>query len=374
MRKVRAAHTLATLHPVAGQAAPAAVGGGGPDQINLTAAGRCRSQAGRIGWEDRIRSCDGIGHVRVIRTHVAGGIDGLHPVAVARGGGETRVAECSTGRRGDLDKVRAARPLAALHAIAGDGYIVGGSSPAEIDLYATDGCGRQVRHIARRSGVGRPGWRDRGGPIGLDLRQSQHAAVDSDFVEQAAERIVAPLVADRHDVGRIIRLQGLRGRGDQGAIHIHPECIGAVGEGHRHMVPVRVGDRAGKGVAGAVGAEGQPVVCIEVEFFASGHPRRSRAFAEEMALAATYHIALGPQFDRKVCGAEVIGGGIGNGDCIVDAVEGQGLAIGGLACDPEGAVDQCADVSGPRRIRQRGPAPFVHPIGGDQTGHTRDRD
>ena len=347
MRKVRAAHTLATLHPVAGQAAPAAVGGGGPAQINLCCTGRCRSQAGRIGWEDRIRSGGGSGHVRVIRTHVAGGIDGLHPVAVARGGGETRVAECSTGRRGDLDKVRAARPLAALHAIAGDGYIVGGSSPAEIDLYATDGCGRQVRHIARRSGVGRPGWRDRGGLIGLDLCQGQHAAVDSELVEQTAEGITALQVAEGHDVGRIIRFQGLRGRGDQYPIHIDPERVGAVGERHGDMVPVRIGDRAGEGVAGTEGAEGQPVVRIEVEFFASGHPRRSRAFAEEMALAAAYHIALGPQFDRKVCGAEVIGGGIGNGDCIVDAVEGQGLAIGGLACDPEGAVDQRAGVSGP---------------------------
>ena len=182
---------MAALHPIAGQTAPAAVGGGGPGQINLTTAGRCRRQAGRIGWGGRIRSCGGSGQVRVIHTHVAGGIDGLHLVVVAGGGGEPRVAEGDAGWRGDLHK-GTTHHLAALHAIAGNGDIVGGSSPAEIDLCATDGGGRQAGHIARRGGVGRPGWRDGGGPIRLDLREGQGAVVDPDFIQQPAEGISLP--------------------------------------------------------------------------------------------------------------------------------------------------------------------------------------
>ena len=49
-----AAYALTALHPVAGQAAPPAVGGGGPGQINLAAADGGRGQPGRIGRANRI--------------------------------------------------------------------------------------------------------------------------------------------------------------------------------------------------------------------------------------------------------------------------------------------------------------------------------
>ena len=216
--------------------------------------------------------------------------------------------------------------------------------------------------------VGHDRGRDRGGPIRLNLGERQHAAVDPDFVEQAAERIAAVQVADRHDVARAVRFQGLRGRGDQGAIHIDPQRIGAVRERHGDMVPVRIGDRAGDGVAGGEGAERELVAGIEIELFTAALPGGAVALAEEMPLGAAHHIAFGPEFDRKVRGAEVVGRRIGDRHGIVDAIEGEGLAIGGLAGDPGGPVDQRAGVAGPRGIGQRGPAPFVHPIGRHEVG------
>ena len=192
MHKVGTADALATLHPIAGQAAATAVGGGGPDQINLTTAGRCRGQAGRIGWRGRIRrrgGGGGIGDIRIVHAHVVGGIDGLHPVAVVGGGGQAGVVERDAGGRSDLDEARAACPLAAFQAIAGDADVVGCSVPAEIDLRGAYGAGRHAGHRAGRSGVGRPRRRDGGGPIRLDLHQGQHAGVDTEFVEQAAEGI-----------------------------------------------------------------------------------------------------------------------------------------------------------------------------------------
>ena len=166
-----------------------------------------------------------------------------------------------------------------------------------------------------------------------------------------------------------IRFQGLGGRGGEDAIHIDLQRIGAVREGHGDMVPVRIGDRAGDGVAGAEGTKRQLVAGIEIQLFTAALPEGAVAFAEEMPLGAAQYLALGPQFNRKVRGAEVVGVGIGDRDSIVEAVEGQGLAIGGLAGDPGRAVDQRASVAAARGIGQRGPAPFVHPIGGHEVGH-----
>ena len=246
-----------------------------------------------------------------------------------------------------MDEARAGRPLAAFHAIAGDADVVGRRAPAEIDLRGTDGCGRHAGHSARWSGVGGSRWCDGRGSIRLDLRQGQHAAVDPDFIEQAAERITAVQVAERHDMAHAVRFQGLRRRGDQRAIHIDPQRIGAVRERHGEMVPVRVGNRAGKGVAGAERPESQPVIGIEVELFAPALPEGAVALAEEMALAAGQNVPFGPEFNREIGGADVVGARIGHGDGIVDAIEGEGLAIGGLPGHPEGAVDQRANMSGP---------------------------
>ena len=185
--------------------------------------------------------------------------------------------------------------------------------------------------------------------------------------------IAAEQVADRHDVARTVRFQGLGGRGGQGAVHIDLQRIGAVRERHGDMVPVRIGDRAGDGVAGGEGAKGELVAGIEIELFTAALPEGAVALAEEMPLGAAQHIALGPEFDRKVRRAEVVGGRIGDRDGIVDAIEGEGLPIGGLAGDPGGAVDQRAGVAAARGIGQRGPAPFVHPIGGHEIGDGRGR-
>ncbi len=111
------------------------------------------------------------------------------------------------------------------------------------------------------------------------------------------------------------------------------------------MVPVRIGDRAGDGVAGGEGPKRELVVGIEIELFTAALPEGAVALAEEMPLGAAQHVALGPEFDRKVRGAEVEGRRIGDGDGIVDAIEGEGLAIGGLTRDPGGPVDQRAGVA-----------------------------
>ena len=102
-------------------------------------------------------------------------------------------------------------------------------------------------------------WRDRGRPIRLNLGERQDTAVDADFIEQPAERIRTLEVPDHHDVGRAVGFQGLGGRGDQGAVHIDPQRIGAVRERHGDMMPVRIGDRAGDSIAGGEGAEGELV-------------------------------------------------------------------------------------------------------------------
>ena len=222
--------------------------------------------------------------------------------------------------------------------------------------------------------VGRGRRRNGRGPIRLNLGERQHAAVDADFIEQAAERIAAEQVAERHDVARTIRFQGLGGRGGEDAIHIDLQRIGAVREGHGDMVPVRIGDRAGDGVAGGEGTKRQLVGGIEIQLFTAALPEGAVAFAEEMPLGTAQYRALGPQFNRKVRGAEVVGVGIGDRDGIVEAVEGQGLAIGGLAGDPGRAVEQRASVAAARGIGQRGPAPFVHCIGGHEVGRGRRRD
>ena len=83
---------------------------------------------------------------------------------------------------------------------------------------------------------------------------------------------------------RVVGFEGLGGRGDQGAVHIDPQRIGAVCERHGDMVPVRIGDRAGDGVAGGEGAKGQLIVRFEIEFFTAALPERAVALAEEMAL------------------------------------------------------------------------------------------
>ena len=147
--------------------------------------------------------------------------------------------------------------------------------------------------------------RDGGGPIGLNLGEGQGAAIDPDFIEQPAEGIIALQVADRHDMGRTVGFQGLGGRGDERTIHIDLERIGAVREGHGHMVPVRIGDRAGEGVAGGEGAKRELVGGIEIELFTAALPEGAVALAEEMPLGAAQHIALGPEFDRKVRRPEV---------------------------------------------------------------------
>ena len=165
-----------------------------------------------------------------------------------------------------------------------------------------------VRPVTSLGGVVSAGGVIGRGPIRLNLGERQHAAVDADFVEQPAERYCCPeQVADRHDVARTVRFQGLGGRGDQGAIHIDLERIGAVRERHGDMVPVRIGDRAGDGVAGGEGAKRELVAGIEIELFTAALPEGAVALAEEMPLGAAQHIALGPEFDRKVRRAEVEG-------------------------------------------------------------------
>ena len=276
LHKVGAADALAALHPIAGQAAPPlSVEAVQVRLIWLLLAAVAVRPVGSVGGVVS-GTCGGSGHVRVIHTHVAGGIDGLHPVAVVRGGGQTGVAECGTGRRGDLRKGRAAYALAALHAIAGDADIVGGCRPAEIDLCATDGRGDHPGYRARRRGVTRSGWGNRRGPIRLNFREGQGAVVDPHFVEQPTERIAAMHVAERHDMGRRIRFQRPRGRGDQHPIHIHPQRVGAVRERHGHMVPVRVGNGPGERVTGAERPEGQLIAWHEVEFFTARLPMPSR--------------------------------------------------------------------------------------------------
>ena len=228
-------------------------------------------------------------------------------------------------------------------------------------------------HAIGRHEIGHDRGGDRGRPIRLNLGERQDTAVDPDFIEQPAERIRALEVADHHDVGRAVGFQGLGGRGDQRAIHIDLERIGAVRERHGDMVPVRIGDRAGDSIAGGEGAKRELVAGIEIELFTAALPGGAVALAEEMPLGAAQHIAFGPEFDRKIRRAEVVARRIGDRHKIVDAIEGEGLPIVGLAGDPGGPIDQRAGVPGPRGIGQRGPAPFVHPIGGHQIGHDRGR-
>ena len=121
-----------------------------------------------------------------------------------------------------------------------------------------------VRPVTSLGGVV-SGGADGRGHIRLNLGERQRAAVEADLVEQPAERIIPEQIADRHDVARVVRFQGLRRRGGQRAIDIDVEEVRRVRERHGDMVPVRIGDRAGDGVAGGEGAEGQLVRGIEIE-------------------------------------------------------------------------------------------------------------
>ena len=313
----------------------------------------------------------GGGHRGVVDTHVVGGIDSLHAVTVAGGDGEARIAEGGAGGRGDLHKGGAARALTALDSITGDAHVVGGGGPAEIDLGWTHGRGGEAGDITRGRRVG-PGWCDGRGLIRLNLGQRQHAAVEADFVEHAAERIIPLQVADRHDVARAIGFQGLRRRGPQDSIDIDVDEVRRVREGHGHMVPIRIGDRAGDGVAGAEGAEGQLVIGIKIELLTARHPGGG-TLAEEMALSSAQHVAFHPQLNREIGRAEVVGAGVRHRDGIIDTVEGQGRPIGGLAGDPGGPIDQGAGVPAPRGISQRRPASFVHAVGGHKGGDDQRR-
>ena len=145
-------------------------------------------------------------------------------------------------------KGRAAHALAAFHAIAGHGDVIGGCSPAEIDLGATDSRRDQAVYITRWRGIGRSRWGDGRSPIGLNFRKAQYPVIDSEFIEHAAERIAVMHVAEGDHMGRSIRLQRLRGRCHQGPIHVHPERVGAVRERHGHVVPVRVRDGTGEDI------------------------------------------------------------------------------------------------------------------------------
>ena len=80
-----------------------------------------------------------------------------------------------------------------------------------------------------------------------------------------------------------------------------------------------------------------------------------------MPLTTTQHVAFDPEFNREIGGAEVVGAGIGKRHGIIHPVKRHRLAVGRLACHPEGAVDQRAGMACPGGIGQRGPAPFVHP-------------
>ena len=183
-------------------------------------------------------------------------------------------------------------------------------------------------------------WCDWGRPIRLNLGEGEHAAVDPDFIEQPAERVRPLEVADHHEVGRIVGFQGLRDRGDQGAVYIDPQGIRAVRERHGDMVPVRIGNRAGDSIAGSEGTKRELVAGIEIELFTTALPGGAVALAEEMPLGATQHVAFGPEFNRKIGRAEVEGRRIGDGDGIVDTIEGERLAIGRLARHPRRPVHQ----------------------------------
>ena len=117
------------------------------------------------------------------------------------------------------------------------------------------------------------------------LGERQGAAVEADLVEHPAERIIPTLIADRHDVAHAIGFQGLRRRGDERPVHIEIEKVRRVDERHGHVMPVRIGNRVGEGVAGTVGAEGQPVIGFEIELLTAALPQCAVALADEMALS-----------------------------------------------------------------------------------------
>ncbi len=134
------------------------------------------------------RTADG----RVVDTDIGRGIDGLDAVAIAGGGGEARIAITVRGRGSDLHEARAARPLAALHLIAGDADIIGSGGPAEVDLRRTHRGSGQAGDIAGGRRVGCP---DRRRHVSLNLGLREHAVVDADFVDQAWEEFRAVGVA-----------------------------------------------------------------------------------------------------------------------------------------------------------------------------------
>ena len=109
-----------------------------------------------------------------VRTEVGGGVGGADAVAVACGAADARVAvgRAGSGRRGDLREIRAGGALAALDEVAGDGDVIGGCAPGEVDTAARDRGGRERSGRRGRLRVG-SGRRGRGGDVAVraDVRR-----------------------------------------------------------------------------------------------------------------------------------------------------------------------------------------------------------
>ena len=86
---------------------------------------------------------------RRIAAEVAGGVHRAHLIAERRRGGQGGVAEGGAGGLRDLGERRAARALAALDPVAGNGDVVARCRPAEIDPVRAGGRG-QARRRGRR--------------------------------------------------------------------------------------------------------------------------------------------------------------------------------------------------------------------------------
>ncbi len=79
-------------------------------------------------------------------------------------------------------------------------------------------------------------------------------------------------------------------------------------------------------------------------------------------------VALRPELERKVLRAEVEGARIGDRQLVVNAVERQRGAVGGLARDPGRAVNQRAGVAVAGQIRGGDAGPFSKGVGVHQAG------
>ncbi len=310
------------------------------------------------------------GRARLVRrgAGVAGRVEGDDAVVVGAGG-EPCVRVVRAGRL--RDPVRRARgeagDRAPMDVVAGDADVVRRGSPGERDLAETARGGQGPR----RTGRNRVGIADRGRHVGLDLGGAERPVVDADLVDQPVEPLAPDRVAaDLQRRGRRQdrpRARGLRGLG---TVHVQPLCRAVEGCGEVRPRPGGHGCRPVE----------QPGRAADRHLRLRPVGVRARVEAVHEVAGALLHDHRGPvagcgrpnpALDRHP-GGEVERGGVGHGDEVVRAVEGERATEAPSRCPRRAGDRPGVPVAG--LVRRRAAAARVEAPGGHRSGRAGRRE